>query len=140
MAQINGTPVNFGFTGTNGIVITEIAGTLLQSADNSNMAEKEEARDGIGNIVTRGWYDPHQASTLEWVVTDATNKAGAITNTAIASIVPGSFINITTCASMPELVAKWEVQSGVKVSGSNTTSKKMSITIEKRAGITGAAS
>ncbi len=123
----NGTPVNFGFTGTNGIAITGISGTLLQSADNSNVADKEETRDGLGNIVTRAWYDQHNAATLEWVVTDATNIAGAITNSAISGLIPGTIIVITACASIPSLVAtNWEVQSGTKISGSNTTSKKIS--------------
>ncbi len=138
MATINGTAVNFGFTGTDGITISGISGTLLQTADNANMADKEETRNGVGDIVTRGWYDQHQAAQLEWVVSGS-GIAAAITNSAISGLTPGTMISITTCLSMPSLVATWEVQSGAKVSGSNTTSKKISISIEKRAGITGAA-
>ncbi len=137
MANLTGTAVNFGFTGSNGITITGISGTLLQTADNANMADKEETRNGVGDIVTRAWYDQHQSVTLEWVVTDPTSVANAVTNSAITGLTPGVIIAITACASVPALVySYWEVQSGAKVSGSNTTSKKISITIEKRSGIT----
>ncbi len=140
MATINGTAVNFGFTGTNGIAITGISGTLLQSAEHSKMADKEETRSGIGDIITRGWHDQHDAATLEWVIT-GTGLADAITNTSLTGLVPGTIIVITACASMPSLVATtWEVQSGAKIVGSNVNSKRISVPIEKRAGITAVAS
>ena len=42
--------------------------------------------------------------------------------------------------SMPGLVnTKWEVQSGAKISGSNTTAKKISLPIHLSPGITGLA-
>jgi hypothetical protein len=138
MATINGTAVVFGYTGSNGIAITGISGTLLQSTDHSAEADHEDVRDGDGDIVARAWYDQHRKASLEWVVT-GTGLANAITNNALASLVPGTILNITACASDPDLVAtSWEVMSA-RSSHSNTTSAKISVQLEKRAGITAAA-
>lgn len=138
---INGTPVNFGFqTTTGGITISGLSGVLLQSAEHSVEADVERTRDPAGNIVTDAWYDQHVKATLEWVVT-GTGLANAITNTALAALTPGTIINITACANDPDLVAtNWEAMSGAKITKSNTGSAKISIPLEKRAGITGAAS
>jgi hypothetical protein len=140
MPVINGTAVNFGFTGTNGIAITGINGTLLQSAETSAHADKEEVRNAVGDIVNRDWYDQHTKATLEWVIT-GTGLANAIVNTALAGLTPGTIIVITACASMPDLVATtWEVMDGASIKGSNTNAKRYSVPLEKRAGITAAAS
>src|ERR1044071_2962791 len=135
----NGTPGNFGFTGTNGITITGISGTLLQSADIASHADKDEVRNALGDIVTRSWYDPHTKANLEWTIT-GTGIANAIVNTALAGLTPGTILVITACASMPDLVGtNWEVMDGAKITGSNTTHKKYTVPLEKRAGITAAA-
>ena len=140
MPVSNGTAVNFVFTGTNGITITGISGTLLQSAEYSAEADKDEVRSAVGDIINRNWYDQRTKATLEWVIT-GTGLANAITNTAIASLTPGTIITISACASMPDLVGTtWEVQSGASIKGSNTTAKRLSVPLEKRAGITAASS
>ena len=134
----NGTPVVFGYTGTNGITITGVDGTLLQSTDHSAEADHEDIRDAIGNIVSRSWYDQHRKATLEWIVT-GTGLADAITHNTLTPILPGMIIVITVCASDPDLVAtSWEVMSS-KSSHSNTSSAKISVQLEKRAGITAVA-
>jgi hypothetical protein len=139
MATINGTAVNFGFTGTGGIAITGLSGILLQSAEDSMEADKEDVRSAAGDIVNRNWYDQHAKSQLEWVVT-GTGLANAITNTTLAGLVPGTIVVISACASMPDLVGTtWEVMSGAREHGSNTTSKRITVPLEKRAGITAAA-
>jgi hypothetical protein len=140
MAILNGTAVNFAFTGTNGITITGIAGTLLQSADVSAEADKEDVRNNIGDVVERSWYDQHYKAALEWVIS-GTGIANAIVNTALAGLTPGTIIIITACASMPDLVqTNWEVMSGASEKGSNTTAKRMSVPLERRSGITAVAS
>ncbi len=137
---INGIAVNFGFVSASGLTIAGLVGTLLQSADHSSAADMEGARNGIGAYVVRGWYDTHDEAALEWVVT-ASSIANAITASSLTPVVAGTLITIANCDSLPELNGTtWEVQSGAKVSGSNTTFKKMSVTIHKRAGITAAAS
>jgi hypothetical protein len=145
MATQNGTPVNFGFTTTagdkgitsSGFVLT---GHLLQSADYETGADKEEVRVLQGDIVSRNWYDIHTKANLR-VVIAAASKAAAITATTLANLQPGAFINITACASHPDLVGtNWEVQPGVKSSGDVTKSAEITIPLEKRAGITAAMS
>ena len=141
MATINGTPVNFGFTGSNGIAITGQTGALIQNAEHSKQGEREKVRNGVGDTITHGHYDIHDQVSLEYIITDPTNIAGAITNTTAALLTPGTIIVITACPSMPSLVATtWEVQSGAKISGSNTNAKRATIPLEKYTGITGAAS
>lgn len=133
----NGTPVNFGFTGANGLTVTGVNGTLLQSVDYSAEADHEDVRAGQGDIVSRNWFDQHLKATLEWVIT-GTGIANAIVNTAIAALTPGTIITISACASVPDLVAtNWEVVSGASIKGSNTNNKRLSVPLEKRAGITG---
>lgn len=139
MAVINGTAINFGFTGSNGIAITGLSGTLLQSLDHSKGADVESVRNGLGDIVSRGWYDLHDEATIEWVIT-GTGLANAITNTTLSSLTPGAFIVVTACASDPDVVATWEVQSGAKITGSNTNAKRISVPVHKRAGVTAVAS
>lgn len=139
MATNLGTAVVFGYTGTNGIVITGISGTLLQSAEHSAEADREDIRDGDGDIVAHNFHDQNRKATLEWVVT-GTGLANAIVNRTLASLVPGTIIAIATCASDPDLVAStWVIMSARSV-GSNTTSARISVQIEKRAGVTAAAS
>lgn len=133
-AIINGTPVNFGFQGTNGITVTGISGTLLQSVEHESMADCDVTRNGLGEEVTHGWHNYREEARLEWIVT-GTSVGAAITNSAL--IAAGTFFVITACTSLPNLVATtWEAQSGCKVSGSNVNAKRMSVTIAKCAGIT----
>lgn len=139
MATVNGTPVNFGFTGTNGITITGLTGLLLQSADYTKNADMEEIKDGDGDVVTVIFSNQNEEASLEFVVTDATNIAGAITNTTVST--PGAIIVISACASMPSLVqTNWIVQSGGKISGTNTTAKRITLPIKRYAGVTAVAS
>jgi hypothetical protein len=137
-AIINGTAVNFGFTGTNGITITGISGTLLQSAEHESMADVEITRDGLGAEVCNAFYNPHENAKLEWVVTGS-GLAAAITNSAL--IAAGTFFVITACASMPSLIAStWQALSGCKLSGTNVNSKKLSVSLKKCPNITAVAS
>ena len=138
MATINGTAVNFGFQGTNGITITGVNGWLMQSAEHTKAADLEVVRDGLGEEITHGWYNIHDEATLEVVIT-GTGLGNSLTNTALKS--PGTILVITACTSVPELVAtNWEVQAGCKVSGSNTSAKRLSCPIKKFTNITAAAS
>lgn len=137
MAVINGTAINFGFKTSGGITITGISGVLLQSADLSVEADVADVRSALGDIVARAWYDQHSVATIEWEVS-GTDLAAAITNSTLASVEPGDIIIITACASRPELIAtNWECQSGSKIAGSNTANARISVTVHKRAGITG---
>jgi hypothetical protein len=139
MATINGTPINFGFTGAGGITCASLPGILLQSIEHSKEADCEVVRSGVGDEVAHGWHNQHDQAQLEYIVTDATNIANAITNTALQT--PGTIINISACASVPSLVGStWEVQSGTKISGSNVNAKRITVPLKKFAGITAAAS
>lgn len=143
--KINGTPINFGFTGVQdadggqGILITGLAGTLLQSVEQSKVGECEKVRDGNGNDVVHAWSNIHDEATLEYIVTGS-GLATAITNTTSALQTPGAILVISACASVPSLIGTtWEVQSGAKVSGSNTGAKKVTLPLHKLPGITAAA-
>ena len=138
MATTLGTPVNFGFTGTNGITIPGISGTLLQSADLTNQADVEEVRDADGDVVSRSFYNQNNDASLEYVVT-GTTLADSITNTALQT--PGTIIVITACTSMPELIAtNWVVEPGVKVTGIHTSFKRITLSLKKYAAVTAIAS
>jgi hypothetical protein len=140
---LNGTPVNFGFTGAadanqnQGITTAGLTGAIVQSADQTKVGDLEVARNGVGEEVTHGHYNIHDEATLEYVVT-GTNIAASIANTALTS--PGTIISITVCASMPSLVnTHWEVQSGCKITKTNTGFTKISIPMKAFTLITTAA-
>lgn len=130
---VNGTAVNFAFGGAAGITITGVSGILLQSAELTAMADLEETRDGTGAVVTHSWYNDHDEATLEWVVS-GTGLTAAIANTA--NLRAGAFVTISACAAVPYFVATWEAQSGCKITGTNTNSKRISLPIRRYAGIT----
>ena len=139
MATSNGIPVNFAYGGVT-TVTAPLQAALLQTSDNMKQADKEDVRNYGGDHVTHSWYDYHDAASLEWVVT-GTGLLNARVNTTLASLTPGSFVTIVQCDSQPDLVGStWEVMSGAKITKSNTTSARISVQIEKRAGITGLAS
>jgi hypothetical protein len=142
---LNGTPVNFGFTGAadanknQGITTTGLSGAIVQSADQTKVGDLEVCRNGIGDEVAHGHYNIHDEATLEYVVTGAALIADAVANTVLTS--PGTIINITACASMPSLVnTHWEVQSGCKITKTNTGFAKISIPMKAYPNITAAAS
>ena len=94
----------------------------------------------MGNVVVSAWSDPHYKATLE-IIIKASGLAAAITATTLASLTPGTIITIGACAAMPDLVGStWEIMDSPKISGDNKTAKKLSLSLEKRAGITAAAS
>jgi hypothetical protein len=144
MATISGTAVNFGFTNTSGgVTITSPAvftgRILLQSADQIQGAERESTRDEGGAIVSEAFYDPHQKATLEWVI-KGSGLADVITGTTLTGIGPGTFVTISACANMPDLVATtWYIVGEPKIAGTNVNVKRVTLNLEKRAGITGPA-
>lgn len=142
MAVVNGTPCNFAFhTTTGGITITSPSLTgniLLQSAEHSQGGDNERTRDGIGNVVISAWVDPHTKASLEWVITAASLSAAA-TATTLASFTLGAFVTVGACASRPDLVGTtWEVMAA-RIPGTNQSAARMMLELEKRAGVTAAA-
>jgi hypothetical protein len=143
--KINGTAVNIGFAGTaGGLTITTPAistNLILQSADYGLDATNERVMDEVGNVVASAWSDPHAKAQLEFVI-KGTGLADVITvTTTIAAIKPGDILVIGACQQLAPLVGTtWEVMSSPRVSGTNTTAKRFTCSLEKRAGITAAAS
>lgn len=136
MATNLGTAVNFGFVGTDGITIANISGFLLQNVDYQSDGDIEEIRDGDGDLAAEVHYNANTKATLEAVITGGT-QASAITNTALKA--KGAFVSITACTSVPELIAStWRVMS-FRISGSNTTAKRINLELAKHAGVTAAA-
>lgn len=144
VAVQNGTAVNIGFAGTaGGLTITSPAIStklILQSADESQDATNYRVEDEVGNVVVSAWTDPHTKVTLELVI-KGTGLADAIASTVLCeALTPGVILVIGACQQQPGLVGtNWEVMSAPKVAGSNKDAKKLSLSLEKRAGITAAA-
>lgn len=136
-AVVNGTPVNFTFQSVTGITITEIPGTLLQSANYKKVTTRKLVMDGNGNRTTSGHIDPILPVELKWIISGS-GFANAITNTVLQQ--PGNFVTITGCPSMPELISanRYEVLTG-ELSGTMDGFKEVSMTMEQAANITGPA-
>ena len=143
MATINGTPINFGFSGAmsggaQGITITGITG-ILQSLETSKTSDVEKIKDGNGNEVVHAWSNQRTNLTLEAII-GASSLANALTGVSYALQNPGTILAISACASAPNIIGlSWEVQDA-KVSQSNTTAAKVSLTLGYCAGITAVAS
>ena len=137
----NGTPCNFGFTsdGSNQGIADNgaiLSGWLLQSADYETGADKEDVRSLQGDIVARNWYDIHTKANLRLFIT-GTGRANAIAQTTLGALTPGVILNITKCASHPDLVAtNWEIVGSAKIAGDITKSAEITVPLEKRPGIT----
>lgn len=138
MGQV-GKAVSFGFAGTDGIAETTFltGKIILQNADFAKTADEEQVRSAAGELCNRSFYNNIAKASLEYVVTGA-NIAGVTGNLTDAAIpAPGALLNITACASLPALIkTNWVVVGEPKVSGSNTTAKRISLPIEAADGIT----
>ena len=141
---INGTAVNIGFAGTpGGLSITSPAIStklILQSAEETDDAERILVHDEVGNKVVSAWVDPTKKVALELII-KGTGLADVIVSTQLVeAIKTGDMLVIGACQQQPGLVGShWEVQSGAKVSGSNKDAKKYSVSLESSPGITGPA-
>lgn len=138
MANQFGVGYNFGFTGTDGIVIsgTGIGTLTLQNASLSNTADKAEVRDGDGDLANVTFYNLGNKATLEYMPRGTT-----VALAVAASTIPtqGTIVTITTCASLTDLVAStWYVDGEPQISGSNTDFKRVTLPLSKHAGITAA--
>ncbi len=134
MATVNGTPVNFTF-GSVAIAITNITGALFQEIGYKKESERVLVKNQNGDRVTSAHADQRLSTTLKWKVSGV-SMAAALTNTTLNA--PGSYVIITACAALPDLVNatdKWEVISG-DVKGTNEDVAEISLEIEKAAGIT----
>ena len=110
MPTVNGTPVNFTF-GSVAIAITNITGALYQGIDYKLESKRTLVTNQNGDRVTSAHADQVKTVKIEWVVT-GTGMANALANTTLNA--PGSYIIITACAALPDLVHatnKWEVIS-----------------------------
>jgi hypothetical protein len=137
MATQSGKFVTFGYTGTDGIAATGLTGTmLLQSHDFEHAHDEVQIKSASGDLVTRVLYNESSKATLEVIPSSATDVATARTNKATLIALKDTILNITACADAAELVSTNWLVVGVKVAGSNTGEHKVTLTMEKHAGIT----
>lgn len=139
-----GTPVNFAFGSAAGITISSptLTGYLLQSAQHGLESDLATVRNGDGDVVNETYYDQRGTAELRVIISDATNIAGARTNTTLDNFPPGTIVVIGTCAARPDLVeSNWIVtEGGPRVEGENTTAASIVLPLRRRAGITAVAS
>jgi len=145
MSAQKGTPVNFAFgsgagIGTVSTPSATLAGMLVQSMEHGAESELASVRDGDGVTVTDVYYDPRFTAQLVWKVSGS-SLAGALANTSLTNIIPGTIITIAACVSRPDLVqTNWIVtEGGPKVSGGNTDIAEITMPLRRRVGITSTA-
>jgi hypothetical protein len=137
MATQTGIKVNFGFTGTDGVAATGLTGAgLFQSAEYEPGTDEKQLMSAAGDLVTRVFYNAHKKATIEWIPGSATDVATAITNQTTLVGLFHTILNITACASKPELIDSHWLVVGVKTAGSNSDASKVTLTLEQHAGIT----
>lgn len=137
MATQTGKFVVFGYTGTDGIAATGLTGTMLfQSHDFEHAHDEEQIKTAAGELATRIFYNTNSKATLEVIPSDASAVSGARTSKATLLALVRTVLNITACADAAELVATNWLVVGAKSSGSNTGAHKVTLSLEKHAGIT----
>lgn len=131
--------VNFGFTGTDGIAATGLTGNgLFQSADVSTGHDESQYKNATGDVVTRVFANIHEKATIEWIPAKD-SVANAITAQGTLYALVRTILNITACASFPELVHTNWLVTDIKISKSNTDASKVTLSLERHAGITASA-
>ena len=136
MATQSGVLVNFGFTGTDGIAATGLTGAgLFQSADYELGCDETQLKSAAGELVTRVFANQHKKATIEWIP-GAASVASAITAQTAMVALYHTILNITACASMPEMIDSHWLVVGVKTAKSNTDAAKVTLSLEQHAGIT----
>jgi hypothetical protein len=136
MSTQNGTAINFGVSGKT-FSGTGLGTFFLQNYSRQQNADMEVTRNEDGAEVNHTHYNFNDEASIEGTV-KGTGLADAITQTKIP--LAGAFITITDSSDSGLVGTTWEVQSGAALSGTNTTAKKIKVTMKKFAGITAAAS
>lgn len=137
-ATQTGVFVNFAFTGTDGIAATGLTGNgLFQSYDFEYAPEEYQVKSAAGALATRVFPEIPKKATIEWIP-GKDSVANAVTAHSTIVALFHTILNITACASAPELIVSNWLVVGVKPSGSNTDAKKITLTLEAHAGITAA--
>ena len=132
----SGIIVNFGYTGTDGIAATGLTGNmLLQSSDFEHGHDEEQIKDATGALATRVFYNIHKKATLE-VIPSGSSVANAVTAESTLMALMRTILNITACASHPELVGTNWLVVAAKSTKSNTAASKVTLSLEQHAGIT----
>jgi len=135
MSLQTGSPISFGFTGTDGIAAVGLTGTmLLQSTDYEPGHDEEQIKNAAGDLVTRIFANLNKKATLEVIPTGATATAAVTAQTALLGLMRQT-ISVSACASQPQLIGLWFCTS-VKAAGSNTGASKVTLGLEQHANIT----
>lgn len=137
MPTINGVAINFagGVKGTT-FTITGVGTLILQDMDHAKEADKEDILDEDSELAARTWFNRREKATFNYIV-KGSDLAGAKTQSTIPALgAIGTVANTTTYAAVAG--TNWEV-IGVSTKGSNTTALRVSLQLEKNAGITAAA-
>lgn len=136
MATQTGVKVNFGFTGTDGIAATGLTGNgILTSADFEHGHDEVQIKSAAGELATRVFFNTHKKATIEWIPGKDTVANAITAQTTILALIR-TVLSITACASIPELIDTNWLVVGAKVTGSNTDSAKITLSLENHDGIT----
>lgn len=136
-ATLNGTAINFagGVAGTT-FTITAVGTLILQDMEHSKEADKEDILDEDGDLTARIHYNFREKATFNYVV-KGTGIADAKTQSTIPAIgAIGTVANTTSYTAVAG--TNWEVM-GVRTRGTNTAALRITLELEKNAGITATA-
>lgn len=142
MPSQTGVAVNFSFASAAAVTVgsPSMPGMLMQNLEHQRKSEMARIRDGTGTSANITYYDFEEEATLVFKVT-AAGIAAAQAATTSAAFGPGTIVNITACASRPDLVqSNWVVkEEGPRVRGTNVEAAEYEVPLRRNAGITGAA-
>lgn len=127
----NGVSVAFGISSTS-FSGSGIGTFKLQSRNHSKKAKKEDVADATGATVQRTYYDPSEEATLEYIQFAANNAA---LTAALVTPAIGAIVTITDTSYTEIAGTNWMVDD-VSSAGSNTSATKITLKLERFAGIT----
>lgn len=135
MAAIKGTAINFAPTSGVGVSFTNIGTLIVQNYSRNAEAEMDQTRDASGDTVALAFYDVSATAQFEYIP-KGTGLADAITQTKIPA--KGDIGTITSSSDSGFAGTTWVVM-GATLNGSNTGAVRVTVSLQKWAGITGAA-
>lgn len=112
MIKQKGVKVQFSVSGSS---VTELGTFLLQSRDHTKSADKEEVRDGSGDVSSVVWYGHKEEATFVYVP----SGTGSGTNLAVSLPDIGTDATVVDSNGYNPITGSWSVDD-ISTQGSNT--------------------
>lgn len=130
MPTINGAAVSWAMPGFTLTPTTQVGTLIAQGIEHTKNDEPETIKNASGQTATRIWPDPSQDLMFEYFVSGSSLADASNTQCLIPD--PGYIVTLAfgTYPALGSSPARCEVQSGTKLSLTNTSARKVSLPLK----------